>query len=232
MHKIYLAAFALIFVLILGCAQNGDNIVENSIPIAARANSKMVELWVDNWFEMYVNGDKILEDSVPITTERSFNAETATFDAKLPLTIAIMAKDFKENDTGLEYIGTNRQQMGDGGLIFQVKDTTTGEVIAVSDQTTRCLVIHRAPLDRACANENNPVAGQGACGFEETAIPTNWTAPDFDDSTWPAATEHSAQAVKPKDGYDEVSWDSSAQLIWSDDLIQDNTLLCRLSVAQ
>lgn len=219
MRNIFMAAFTLILVLMLGCTQ-------------AEARSKTVEVWVDNWFEMYVNGDRILEDSVPITTERSFNAETATFKAKLPLTIAIMAKDFKENDTGLEYIGTGRQQMGDGGLIFQVKDATTEKVIAVSDKTMRCLVIHRAPLGTSCSNEKTPVAGQGACAFKETAIPTNWTSPDFDDSTWPTATEHSVQAVGPKDGYDDISWDSSAKLIWSDDLVKDNTLLCRLPVTQ
>lgn len=83
---------------------------------------------------------------MPITTERSFNAETAPFAAKGPLTIAIMARDFKENDTGLEYIGTKRQQMEDGGLIVQVKDTTTKKVIAVSDNAMRCLVIHGALL--------------------------------------------------------------------------------------
>lgn len=67
------------------------------------------------------------------------------------------------------------------------------------------------------------MAGQGTCTLKKTAISPNWTAPDFDDSTWPAATEHSAQAVKPKDGYDKMSWDSSAKLLWSDYLVQENT---------
>jgi predicted cobalt transporter CbtA len=76
------------------------------------------------------------------------------------------------------------------------------------------------------------LAGEGACAFEETAIPADWTSSEFDDSTWPAATEHSENAVRPKDGYDRIDWDSSARLIWSDDLLQDNTLLCRLTVSQ
>jgi len=33
------------------------------------------EIWVDNWFALYINGKKVGEDSVPITTERSFNSE-------------------------------------------------------------------------------------------------------------------------------------------------------------
>jgi hypothetical protein len=197
----------------------------------AEPKSITADIWVDNWFVMYVNGEKVIEDSVPITTERSFNAETTTFTSGLPMTIAIMARDFKENDSGLEYIGTNRQQMGDGGMIAQFRDAATGALIAGTNSTMRCLVVHHAPVDRTCANERNPVAGQGACAFVETPIPANWTAPDFDDSTWPAAVEHSAREVGPKDGYDKISWDKSAKLIWSDDLVLDNTLLCRLDVA-
>ncbi len=210
-------------------------IIALTLLLAAKANAAgpqklTADIWVDNWFEMYVNGEKVIEDSMPITTERSFNAETVTFTADLPAQIVIMAKDFKENDTGLEYIGTRRQQMGDGGLIAQIKDAETGEIVAVTNGTARCLVVHRAPLDISCADENDPVAGQGACAFEETAIPADWASPDFDDSAWPAATEHSERAVRPKDGYDEISWDNSARLIWSYDLVQDNTLLCRLTV--
>ncbi|NDD98488.1 MAG: PEBP family protein, partial [Actinobacteria bacterium] len=34
------------------------------------------------------------EDSIPITTERSFNAETISFDAAYPLNVAIISKDY------------------------------------------------------------------------------------------------------------------------------------------
>lgn len=199
---------------------------------AAFADSRELtaEIWVDNWFEMYVNGDKVVEDSVSITTERSFNAETATFVVDLPAQIAIQAKDFKQNDTGLEYIGTARQQMGDGGMIFQIKDAESGEMMAVSNQDVRCLVIHRAPVDTSCASEKNPLEGQGACASVVQDTPADWTALDFDDSSWLAAVEHSERAVSPKDGYDRIQWDDTAKLIWSNDLVQDNTLLCRLSI--
>ena len=53
------------------------------------------------------HGKLIDEVSVPITTERSFNSETFTFDASYPLAIAVEAKDFKETDSGIEYIGLN-----------------------------------------------------------------------------------------------------------------------------
>lgn len=198
--------------------------------VVAGTRSVTADIWVDNWFEMYVNGTEVIEDSVPITTERSFNAETITFTADMPMTIAIQAKDFKENDTGLEYIGTNRQQMGDGGMIAQFRDTDTGEIVATTNSDMRCLVVQRAPLDRSCAGETDPVAGEGACAFEETEIPKDWTEPGFDDSAWAAAVEHTADEVSPKDGYDRIDWDNSARLIWSDDLVQDNTLLCRLTI--
>ncbi|MEJ6815113.1 MAG: hypothetical protein QNK87_12900 [Octadecabacter sp.] len=50
---------------------------------------------------------------------------------KDPLSSASWQKDFKENDTGLEYIGTRRQQMGYGGVILQIIDTA-GDLVAVS----------------------------------------------------------------------------------------------------
>jgi len=198
--------------------------------VVAETRSITADVWVDNWFQMYVDGNRMIEDSVPITTERSFNAETVTFGAELPTTVAILAKDFKQNDTGLEYIGTRRQQMGDGGMIAQFRDASTGAVLGVTDGTMRCLVIHRAPLDRRCAEEREPLAGQGACAFDETAVPEGWTEPVFDDSAWSPAVEHSEREVGPKDGYDRIDWNASARLVWSADLVQDNTVLCRLTI--
>jgi len=36
----------------------------------------------------------VAEDSVPIATERSFNAESFTFDAEPPFTLGLIVKDF------------------------------------------------------------------------------------------------------------------------------------------
>ena len=188
------------------------------------------DIWADNWFQMSVNGTQVIADSVPITTERSFNAETVTFSAELPMTVAIKAMDFKENDTGLEYIGTGRQQMGDGGLIAQFRNTETGAVVAVTDDAMRCLVVHSAPIDRSCEASSNPVAGEGACGFDITEEPDGWQAFGFDDADWPQATVHTARAVDPKDGYDRIAWSEAAQFIWGPDLERDNTVLCRLAI--
>lgn len=188
------------------------------------------EAWADNWFALYLGDQLLLEDSVSINTERSFNAEVFTFKADYPLVLNFILKDFKENDTGLEYIGEGNQQMGDGGFIAQFTDEATGKVVAVSNDSWKCLVIHEAPLDKACEDESNPVAGEGLCGFTAMDEPTGWKTTDFDDSSWVNATVHTASDVGPKDGYDEISWDSTAQLIWGSDLETHNTILCRTTV--
>ncbi len=191
-----------------------------------------LEAWADNWFAAYLGEELIVEDSVSITTERSFNAETATFEASYPLNLNFILMDFKENDTGLEYIGERNQQMGDGGFIMQLTDTSTGEVVAVSDDSFMCTVIHTAPLDKSCESESNPVAGVAPCTFEDLGEPDGWMSADFDDSAWTATTIHTAAAVDPKQGYDDISWDSSAQFIWGLDLETNNTLLCRVTISE
>ena len=195
----------------------------------ATAETFFADVWADNWFAFHVDGEEVAKDSVPITTERSFNAESFTFEAERPFTIGLIAKDFKENDTGLEYIGSGRQQMGDGGVILQVMDDG-GNKVVVSDDGWRCLVIHEAPLNKSCEGERNPVAGQGACGFDAADAPVGWNEAGFDDSDWAAASVYSEREVGPKDGYDRINWDSTAQLIWGPDLETNNTVLCRLTV--
>lgn len=195
----------------------------------AGAETFSADVWADNWFEMRINGAQVAEDSVPITTERSFNAESFDFEAERPFVIGVVAKDFKENDTGLEYIGTGRQQMGDGGIILQIMDAT-GSTIAVSNADWQCLVIHTAPLEKSCEQEGNPLAGEGACGFDAMEEPDGWDLAGFDASDWAQANVYTEREVSPKDGYDRISWAKDAELIWGPDLEQSNTVLCRLAV--
>lgn len=202
-----------------------------SVSDATSTSMFQVEAWADNWFAAYLGEALIVEDSVSINTERSFNAETATFEASYPLNLNFILKDFKENNTGLEYIGERNQQMGDGGFIMQLTDMSTGEVVAVSDDSFACTVIHTAPLDKSCERESNPVAGTAPCTFEDLGEPDGWKAVDYDDSAWTATTIHSSAAVDPKQGYNEIRWDSSAEFIWGPDLETNNTVLCRVTVS-
>jgi hypothetical protein len=220
-NLLQLVGLLLLFLTGTSCAQNPTT--EGSVSISA-------DVWADNWFAFYLGEQLVIEDSVPITTERSFNQESFDFSANYPLVLNFIAKDFKENDTGLEYIGSSNQQMGDGGLIAQFKDSSTAEVIAVTSSDWLCTVIHEAPLDKTCENEANPVAGEGACGFISLEEPQGWKAVDFDLSTWSPASVYTEAEVSPRDGYDQVSWDASAELIWGNDLETNNTLLCSLTV--
>lgn len=204
-----------------GCSAAADSIVTQG---RFRA-----EVWTDNWFSLHLGETPIAEDSVPITTQRSFNKEVFGFEGSYPLVLNFVVKDYKENDTGLEYIGTTQQQMGDGGFIAQIKDTTTGRVIVVTNAAWRCLVVHRAPTNVACEKDANP---ETTCASEITTEPVGWMAPGFDDSAWPMAREYTVAAVSPKDGYTEVAWDPAAKIIWSASLKQDNTLLCRVVVPE
>lgn len=186
------------------------------------------EVWADNWFAFYLGDTKVAEDSVPITTERSFNAETFSFDGIYPLELNFVIKDYIQNDTGLEYIGAPNQQMGDGGFIMQITDTSTGKLAAVSSTAFKCLVIHKAPLNPSCEKDANPSV---TCRSKVEAEPAGWKSTAYDISGWETATAYTAAQVGPKEGYSTITWDSSARLIWTSDLKADNTLLCKLRVA-
>ena len=232
-------------VLLIGCGGSSSSgttstaaaaTLSSSAPVVSTADTSSVaesvtftaQVWADNWFSLTVNGVKVGEDSVPITTERSFNAETFTFSATYPLTIAMVAKDYAEDESGLEYIGTDRQQMGDGGLIAEFTDTSTGKVIAVTNTTWKSLVIFRAPLNVDCVSSADPAT---ACEHETILEPETWTSPTFDDSAWVAATEFTAAEVRPQGDYTTLTWSPDAQFIWSGDLKVDNAIVYRVTVA-
>ena len=168
------------------------------------------------------------EDSVPITTERSFNAETLNFTASYPFVLNYIIKDYKQNDTGLEYIGTANQQIGDGGFIMQITDTATSKIVAVSSGAFKCTVIHKAPLNTSCVTQSSPTVA--TCGATILREPTGWKTAGFNASAWSNASVYTAAEVGVKDGYNTIASKASAKLIWTSDLKADNTLLCKLTV--
>lgn len=224
---------AAVVVLALSCSSNGESASNTSAAPSSTASGSSrsatftAEVWADNWFAFYVNGQLVGQDSEPITQERSFNAETIRFSATYPLTLAMVTKDYKQTDSGLEYIGTSRQQMGDGGFVAQVTDTGTGRVVATTGADWRGLVIQRAPTNKDCVRAADPDV---ACHSESTPEPDGWTGPAFDDSTWALATVYTAAEVGTKGGYDAIRWDPGASLIWTADLQADNTILWRYRV--
>lgn len=219
------------------CGGSGDAGVVSAATTAAATGSTLPEamlksfkaqMWADNWFSLYVNEAYVGEDSVPITTERSFNSETLSFKASYPFELNFIIKDFKQNDTGLEYIGSTKQQMGDGGFIAQITDTSTGKIVAVTSTAFKCKVIHKAPLNTACAKEANPTVA--SCGATILAEPSGWKSAGFNTTGWESATAYTAAQIGVKDGYYDIAWDAAAKLIWTSDLNADNTLLCKTTV--
>lgn len=184
------------------------------------------DFWADNWFALYAGEQLVFEDSVAYLTERSFNAESFEFDIALPATLSLIVKDYKADDTGLEYIGTRRQQMGDGGFIGQFFDSSK-QLQGVSSANWRCITIHQAPLNPSCERDANPST---TCESLSTDTPADWSDANFDDSEWPYAVEHSSAAVRPHGGYRDIDWHADAKLIWTDDLEIDNTILCRFTL--
>lgn len=212
----------------VGTSSAGSSVTVASSGGTSQPIDFIAEVWVDNWFSLTVNGQAIGEDAEPITQERSFNSQTLEFTATYPLTLAVVSKDYMENSSGLEYIGTSKQQIGDGGLIMQVREKASGRVVAVTSTQWRGLVVQQAPLNPDCVESSQP---QVDCQTSTQDEPAGWTSPGFDDSQWPTATVYTADQVGVKEGYEAISWDGSAQLIWGPDLKLDNTILWRFTVA-
>ena len=199
---------------------------------ASAANAKTInfqaEIWVDNWFSLYINGKQVGQDSVPITTEKSFNSEKIKFTATYPFTVGLIVKDFTENASGLEYIGKPNQQIGDGGAVLQIRDLSTNKVVLVTDSSWKSLVINKAPLNPECVKSSNPLTD---CKFSNISIPKNWSTNSFKDSSWKSASVFSKDEVGVKEGYFDINWSPSASLIWSSDLKLDNTILLRKTIS-
>jgi len=192
--------------------------------VVAKSVTFQAEVWADNWFALYVNGKKVGEDSIPITTEKSFNSEKIKFTATYPLTIGVFAKDFTENASGLEYIGKPNQQIGDAGIILQIREVTSGQIVAQTSSDWKVLTINKAPLNPECVTSNNPTVD---CKSSNAKVPTSWASASFKDATWKFASEFSAEAVGVKDGYFDFTWSPAAKLVWSSDLKLDNAILLR-----
>jgi hypothetical protein len=231
---VMLSAPILLSVSCGGSAETGAASAASTVPGSVDITSGAIlknfkaQMWADNWFSLYVNETYIGEDSTPVTTERSFNADTLSFKASYPFELNFIIKDYKQNDTGLEYIGLPNQQMGDGGFIAQITDTSTGKIVAVTSTAFKCKVIHKAPLNTACEKTANPTVA--SCGATLLAEPSGWKRSGFDTVGWESATAYTAAQIGVKDGYNQVAWDATTKLIWTSDLYADNTLLCKTTV--
>lgn len=165
-----------------------------------------LNVYADNWFLLYVNGRLVAVDPIQFTPH---NVVSVDFLPEYPMTIAVLAKDNADPKTGLEY----GSSIGDGGFILKFADGT------VTNATWKAKNFFHGPVNGDTANPQ----------VRQEALPDNWWAVDFDDSTWANAREYGIDEVDPKQPYYEHDFEG-AKFIWTDDLALDNTIIFRTKI--
>ncbi|QDU89717.1 hypothetical protein Pla175_31120 [Pirellulimonas nuda] len=193
--------------LALGVAQEQQaspaGVRKPSMDDTVRAN-----VYADNWFKLYINGELVAVDSIRFIPH---NVVSVDILPAYPMTIAVMARDNADPETGMEYANTS---IGDAGFILKFGDGT------VSNAAWKAKKFSWGPVG---ADTKNP-------RVESIAVPKDWYAVGFDDSQWPNAREFTEAQVDPKAPYFEHDFQGAA-FIWSDDLALDNLVLLRTVVA-
>lgn len=182
-----------------GGKKRGPKIAKPRISDTVSAN-----IYADNWFKLYINGNLVAVDSISFIPH---NVVSVDILPDYPMTIAVMAKDNADKDTGLEYNNTN---LGDGGFVLKFGDGT------VTDKTWKAKSFFHGPIN---GDMENPKT-------KHLPIPEDWHQATFDDSGWANAVEHTEEAVGPKDPYYENDF-KGAKWIWTKDLALDNTVIFR-----
>lgn len=236
MRSILIATNLLVFIGLTLCAE--QNITAS--------------IYADNYFDFYVNGTLIKSDPLDFTPH---NAVKFTFkvDTDYPRVYGVFAKDYA-SESGYEYTGTNKPQLGDGALRIVLSDGT------VSSNKWKCFTTSFGPTNESiasgCSSDKLTL-----CKISSTTPPSNWSSFNFDDSSWSNAKEYTESeagwGMKPsysngKCGTmtspidrseknpssittlsDEcldpqsISWGSS-KFIWMSDLNRDNSIVCRI----
>lgn len=161
-------------------------------------------IYADNWFMLYINGELAAVDSIRFIPHNVISVDLLP---SYPMTIAVMARDNADPKTGMEYANTN---IGDGGFILKFADGT------VTNATWKAKAFSTGPIG---GDTKNP-------RVENTPLPENWFAVDFDDSSWPNAKEYTEEEVNPKQPYFDNDF-QGAKFIWSNDVKLDNLVLFR-----
>ena len=161
-------------------------------------------VYADNSFKLYINGELVAVDSIKFVPH---NVVSVDILPAYPMTIAVMAIDNADPETGMEYANTN---IGDGGFILKLGDGT------VTSGEWKAMKVSWGPID---GDTKNP-------RVESVAVPKGWTEAGFDDSKWTFAKEYSEETVGPKEPFFEHDF-KGAKFIWSDDVLLDNVVLFR-----
>lgn len=165
-------------------------------------------VYADNTFELYVNGTLVAVDSIPFIPHNVISVDLLP---AYPMTIAVLAKDNFDPQTGMEYANTN---IGDAGFILKFSDGT------VTDARWKAKCFSRGPVGGDATNPR----------VDEAPLPDGWSGVDFDDSSWEQATEYTEEDVGPKQPFYDADF-AGATFIWSGNLKLDNVVAFRTVVA-
>ncbi|CAE6952144.1 unnamed protein product [Symbiodinium natans] len=146
-------------------------------------------IYCDNYFEFYFNGQLIAKDPLDFTPHNAVKVSFQHNESEgKNKTYAILCQDYASS-SGYEYTQTNNPQLGDGALLAEFSDGT---------RTTRdwkSFVVSFGPTDASitsgCSSSN-----LAPCQVQNHAMPSNWFAVDFDDSSWASATEYTASEAR------------------------------------
>jgi len=181
----------------------GDKVRKPQMSDTIKAN-----IYADNTFVLYINGELVAVDSISFIPHNVISVDVLP---KYPMTIAVLARDNADPQTGMEYANTN---IGDAGFILKFGDGT------VTSGEWKASRFAGGPLARDVKNPR----------VESHPIPENWYAIDFDDQDWGRAKEYAEAEVDPKQPYFEHDF-QGAKFIWTDDIALDNTVIFRHVVA-
>ena len=173
------------------------------------ADTIRANVYADNWFQLYVNGQLVAVDSIAFVPHNVISVDILP---AYPMTIAVLARDNADPKTGMEYANTN---IGDGGFILKFADGT------VTDGSWKAKCFSHGPVGGDTTNPR----------VENTPLPDDWFAVDFDDSGWGRARQYSEQEIDPKQPFYEADF-AGAKFIWTDDVKLDNTVVFRHRVAR
>jgi len=178
---------------------DGPRIKKPGITDTIRAN-----VYADNWFKLYINGNLVAVDSISFIPHNVISIDILP---EYPMTIAVLARDNADPETGMEYSNT---RIGDGGFILKFTDGT------VTSARWKAKNFFHGPINDDIRNPR----------VKTEPIPEAWWRSDFDDSAWSNAVEHTEKSVNPKAPYFQHDFDG-AKWIWTKDLALDNTIIFR-----
>jgi len=201
-------------------------------------------VYADNYFELFYNGQLIANDPVSFIPHNAVFFNISEPEEPSCRTFAVLAKDFADETTGLEY---NNTCVGDGGLRLVLSDGT------VSGKGWKKFTFFFGPTnletclpgvdindgERNCNSENG-MNLDNPCTCESFPIPEGWYLPVFDDSAWEAVTLYTDEEVGwgrapgPDSGLlnpRDVDWQDSV-FMWASDLDLHNRVLFRFSTCQ